>query len=467
MKKTIGAAILAAGQGTRLKLSLPKPLAPALGLSLVDFPVNALFNFYQQNDLEGEITAVTGHMREMVEGYLNDRYGATNKLKYAVQEKQLGTADALRSYFKGNPKAKELDYTIVICADTPLIRENDLSTLLNVLENEGLTGVAGTFETEIPKGYGRIVRSDRGFHIVEEKDASEEIRKIKEVNSGLYIFKTAFVLEHLDNVDCKNKSGEFYLTDLFQDHFSVKPVLFDNAETFVGVNTLEQLEFVSEKLRQEKNAQLRDSGVRFMDSRSTYIDWEISIGEGTLIYPNVILEGKTTIGTDVVIGAGSVITDSKVDDSVEIKSYSVLEECHVRSKAVIGPFARLRPKAVIGEESKIGNFVEIKKSELHRGVKVSHLSYVGDAEIGDNTNIGCGFITCNYDGANKHKTTIGKNTFIGSDSQTVAPVTIGDNCFVASSTTVTNSMKDGDFAISRGKQMTKENMAKRFLKTKK
>ncbi|MCK5883220.1 MAG: bifunctional UDP-N-acetylglucosamine diphosphorylase/glucosamine-1-phosphate N-acetyltransferase GlmU [Bacteriovoracaceae bacterium] len=467
MKKTVGAAILAAGQGTRLKLSLPKPLAPALGLTLVDYSVNALLDFFKENELEGEITAVTGHMRERVEGHLTARYGATENIRFAVQKKQLGTADALRSYFFENPKSKELDYTIVMCADTPLIRESDLSILLTELENAEINGVAATFIAGNPKGYGRIVRGDQGFHIVEEKDASIDIRNIKEVNSGLYIFKTDFVLEHLDKVDCKNKSGEFYLTDLFQDHFAVHPVLFESAETFVGVNTLEQLEFVSEKLRIEKNGLLREAGVRFLDSKSAYIDWDVQIGEGTVVYPNVIAEGNTVIGPGVKLGAGSIVTNSKVESGVEVKAYSVLEECHIKADAAVGPFARLRPKSVVGEESKIGNFVEIKNTVLQRGVKISHLSYVGDAEIGEETNIGCGFITCNYDGANKHKTIIGKNTFIGSDSQTVAPVTIGDNCFVASSSTITNPMKNGAFAISRGKQVTKDGMAKRFLKTKK
>ncbi len=468
MKKTrLGAAILAAGQGTRLKMSCPKPLAPALGLCLVDFSMMALEAFYQRCDLEGHTVAVTGHQRDRVEAYLKQRYNSES-LQFAWQQQQRGTADALRAYFEGSATASECEYTAVICADTPMIRAADLEKLYQYLRQHQLDAVAATFQTPHPHGYGRIVRNEEGgFHIVEEKDATAAQKAIREVNSGLYIMRTAFILENLHRVDCQNKSGEFYLTDLFKDDRKVAPVLFPSEETFIGVNTLEQLEQVTALLRREKCQQLCTNGVRMIDASALYIDWEVVVGQGTVLYPNVVIEGATRIGQNVLIGSGSVISDSVINDHVEIKPYSVLEDAVVGEKAAIGPFARLRPGADIGQESKIGNFVEIKKAKLHRGVKVSHLSYVGDAEIGDETNIGCGFITCNYDGVNKHKTSIGKNCFIGSDSQAIAPVTIGDNCFVACSSTITQSMADGDFAISRGKQVTKAKMASRFLKTKK
>ena len=208
----------------------------------------------------------------------------------------------------------------------------------------------------------------------------------------------------------------------------------------------------------------RENGVRFIDLSHTYVDLDVKIKAGTCIYPNVFLEGNTEIGADCIIEAGSIIRNSILHNDVSIKAYSHLEDAIVRANASIGPYGRLRPGADIGEESKIGNFVEIKKSKLNKGVKVSHLSYVGDAEIGDQSNIGCGFVTCNYDGKDKHKTKIGKNCFIGSDSQTVAPVEIGDNCFVASGSTINQSMDDGSFAISRSKQVTKSGLAKKFLK---
>jgi len=207
-----------------------------------------------------------------------------------------------------------------------------------------------------------------------------------------------------------------------------------------------------------------ENDVKFIDKRHTYVAEGVELGPGTVIYPNCHLEGKTKIGKDVTLEPGSIIRDSIIEDQVTIKAYSYIEDSIIRKSATIGPFARVRPGSDLGEESKIGNFVEVKKSKLGNRVKVSHLSYVGDAEIGEDSNIGCGFITCNYDGKNKHKTLIGKKTFIGSDSQTVAPVEIGDNCFVASGTTITNDMPDGSFAISRGRQVTKEKLAKIFLK---
>ena len=338
--------------------------------------------------------------------------------------------------------------------------------MLELLKKENFDGVAASFVENNPTGYGRIVKTQKGFHIVEEKDATDEIRKITEVNSGLYLLKTSYLVEHLKAIDSKNKSGEFYLTDVFKDGFNVKAHCFPEGEIFLGVNTLQQLEMVEKALRKRKQKSFRENGVRFIDISHSYIDSDVEIGEGTVIYPNTFITGKTKIGKNVVIEMGAQITDSIIDDGARVLAYSILEQAHLRNNAAAGPFARLRPGADIGPEAKIGNFVEIKKSVLDRGVKVSHLSYVGDAFIGEETNIGCGFITCNYDGANKHVTKIGKNCFIGSDSQTVAPVEIGDDCFVASATTVNKSMPDGSFAISRGQQTTKEGMAKKFIKKK-
>ena len=463
MGMTIGAVILAAGEGKRLKLDAPKPLAPCLDKKLVDFPIKELKKFFSRNKLDGKMTAVIGHQRELVRSYIENNH---NDVMFAIQEKQLGTADALRSYFNSSNTTEKFEYTLVICADTPVVSESELSSMLNLLQEKKLDGVAATFIESTPKGYGRIVRGKTGFHIVEEKDATDEIRKISEVNSGLYILKTSYVLEHLKAIDSNNKSGEFYLTDVFKDGLNVEAQCFPHPEIFLGVNDLRQLEEAERALRKRKRAELRESGVRFIDSSHSYIDSEVEIGAGTVIYPNTFLTGKTKIGKNVVIEMGAQISDSIVDDGARVLAYSILEGARLHNKAAAGPFARLRPGADIGPEAKIGNFVEIKKSVLDRGVKVSHLSYVGDAFIGEETNIGCGFITCNYDGANKHITKIGKNCFIGSDSQSVAPVEIGDDCFVASSSTITKNMPNGSFAISRGQQVTKEDMAKKFIKKK-
>ena len=464
MAYSCGTVILAAGQSKRFKMAQSKPLAPLLGKRMIDFPIAQIEQFFQQAQLNGSITVVTGHMRELLENYLKGSYPS---LSFAFQQEQKGTADALRVYFASNQQAHIKDYTLVMCADTPLIRSDDLLCLYERLNQENLDGVLASFLPTDPKGYGRIVSKGMGLRIVEEKDTDEVTKKIKEVNSGLYLFKTSFILQHLNNIDSKNSANEFYLTDLFQENFKVKAQLFEQGYKFSGVNDLKQLEEVERYLRRERNEMLMEQGVRLIDSVSTYVDWNVLIGTGTVIYPNVVIEGNCRIGENVRIETGSVIKSSTLADQVEIKAHCYLEEAVVGQDAVIGPFARLRSGSDIGQHVKVGNFVETKKAILHEGVKVSHLSYVGDAEIGNNTNIGCGFITCNYDGAQKHKTVIGKNSFIGSDSQMIAPVTIGDECFVASGSTITNDMPNGAFAISRARQQTKQGMAKRFLKSKK
>lgn len=467
----INAVILAAGEGKRLKLKTSKPLAELCGQRLIDYPIQEFTLFLQKHNLKGQIGLVVGHEKEALTDYILNKYGSNHPapLNFMVQEEQRGTADALKAYFKGISKADQGEYTLVLCADTPLIRSDDLEQLFScMLQNSELLGTVATFNRQNPTGYGRIVKAltNKGLHIVEEKDASPEIKKIEEVNSGLYIFRTDFIRSQLDLITNQNQSGEFYLTDVFKDHLPLQPVLFNEGDKFVGVNDLEQLEWVERKLRQEKVRKLRENGVRFIESQTAFVDWSVSIGEKTVIYPNSFIEGQTTIGTQSIIGPGCVIKDCQIASDVVIKPYSCLEKSIVETKAQVGPFAHLRPGSEIGPESKIGNFVETKKAKLARGVKVSHLSYVGDAFIGEESNIGCGFITCNYDGLNKHITTIGKAVFVGSDCQAVAPVTIGDNAFVAAGSTVTNNVPSGAFAISRGRQVTKEGMAMRFMKKK-
>ena len=293
------------------------------------------------------------------------------------------------------------------------------------------------------------------------------------------------ILAVLDFLKARNLKGQFYLIgdngvsnylkEKYQIDAQIIPVKGQQTITISLDNVLltpEHLdahstfdfENVQKVIGNRIRQKLKDQGVRFVDSRHSYIDSTVEILSGSIIYPNCYLRGSTKIGKNVVIEPGVIIDDSIIENDVVIKAYSYIEKSKIKSKASIGPFARIRPSVEIGEESKIGNFVEIKKSVLEKNVKVSHLSYVGDAFIGEDTNIGCGFITCNYDGKNKHITKIGKRTFVGSDSQTIAPVEIGDDCFIASGTTVTHSMPDESFAISRGKQITKEKMAKKFLK---
>lgn len=467
MGDSIGIVILAAGKGTRMKVDVPKALAPALGRPLLDYVVNASLEFARASALKAEIGVVVGHRKELLEEWWNS-HQKKDVLKLAWQKEQLGTADALKALFRDLPEFWNFEYTLVACADTPLITAEEFRLLFDEFRSHPeLLGVAATFETDRPTGYGRIVRNGSGFHIVEEKDCSTTEKLITEVNSGFYILRTAHVKKVLGEISNQNKSGEFYLTDLFQDRYPVRARKFPSETPFLGINTMEQLASVSSILRREKLSKVFLEGVRILSPESVYIENDVVVGTGSVIYPGVTLLGKTTIGKNVTIESGTLIRNSTIHDGAEILANSHLEEAQVHADATIGPMARLRPGADIGPEAKIGNFVEVKKSRLAKGVKVSHLSYVGDAEIGEDSNIGCGFITCNYDGANKHKTKIGKNTFIGSDVQAVAPLEIGDDAFVAAGSTITRDIPSGGFGIARTSQVTKEGAAKRFLKTKK
>ncbi len=469
--KTIGIAILAAGRGVRLKLKCTKPLAPICGVKLIDYPVNtaiSLLKSLEKQNARGNIGVVIGHQKDDIKRYLLDQFGET--LSFAVQETPLGTADALKAYFYECSWAKDMEQTLVMCSDTPLLKYWGLHRLWERMEKEDLQAVAATFIEKNPTGYGRIIRKMRsansGFHIVEEKEANDEQKKITEVNSGLYLVNTSFLLSFLDNVNSNNNAKEFYLTDLFQDDAKVKPILFENKNEFLGVNTLEQLELAENLLCREKIQSLREMGVRFIDSQSCYIESEVLIGSGTVVYPNCHLQGKTKVGENCVLGPGSILLNSHLHDNVVIKAYSYLENAEVQVCATVGPFARLRKGTVLGKGVKIGNFVETKESKIGTQSSVSHLSYVGDAEIGENTNIGCGFITCNYDGSEKHKTKIGSHTFIGSDTQIIAPRSIGNSAYVASGSTIHRDIPDRAFAIARSRQSIRKDMAQRFLKGK-
>jgi bifunctional UDP-N-acetylglucosamine pyrophosphorylase / glucosamine-1-phosphate N-acetyltransferase len=461
----LGFVVLAAGQGTRLKLDCAKPLAPLNGSKVVDYSITAIHDFAKTGKNDLKISIVTGYQREEVETHLKNRF--PNQLDYTFQAEQNGTGHAVQCFMDQCEWGDKTDYTFILCADTPLLTSDIFSSLFETINSQNCDAVGATFEVENPTGYGRVVRGEKsGFSIIEEKDASEEIKKIKEVNSGLYVFKTSFLKEYISQINNNNNSGELYLVDLFQSDRNVLPLLFTDRDKFLGINDLFQLETASMRLRIRKVRELMSEGVRFLDTRHVFIDHQVKIEKGTTVYPYVCLEGETEILSDCIIEMGCVVKNARLGEGVRLLSHSNIEGAHIQKGSCIGPFARLRPGAEIGESCKIGNFVEIKKSQLDKEVKVSHLSYVGDSEIGENSNIGCGFVSCNYDGANKHKTIIGKDCFIGSDSQTVAPVKIGDASFVASGSTITQDMPPGSFAIARTKQTTKPDMARRFLKKK-
>jgi bifunctional UDP-N-acetylglucosamine pyrophosphorylase/glucosamine-1-phosphate N-acetyltransferase len=467
MDDTIGLVILAAGKGTRMKMNTPKALAKTAGRSLLDYVVEASIKFTTKSSLKAEIGIVVGHKKELIEEWVST-HESREHIKIAWQKEQNGTADALKACFIDLPHFWNFTYTLVACADTPMIEYTEFESLFSELKSHPeLKGVAATFEARDPKGYGRIVHGAKGFHIVEEKDANDSERNITEVNSGFYIFKTDHLKKVLDLIRNNNKSGEFYLTDFFQDHFPVKAVKFSSDIPFLGINTMEQLAEVTKLLKQRKVKQLMQDGVEFLNPETVHIDHQVTIGSGSRIYPNVTLLEKTIIGENVLVESGAFIKNSVIHNSASILAFSYIEEAIIQEKASIGPMARLRIGTDIGKNAKIGNFVEVKKSKISQGVKISHLSYVGDAEIGENSNIGCGFITCNYDGVKKHKTKIGSNTFIGSDCQLVAPIEIGHDAFIAAGSTITKDVPDGAFGIARSLQVTKDGAAKRFLRLKK
>lgn len=462
--KKLQVIILAAGQGTRMRSHLPKPLVSVLGQPLLEYVSNAVTQFSTQQDISTSLGVVVGHKRELVEEFLSSK---EESFEIAYQKEQNGTAHAVTCFFEAHPEAWHSDFVLIASGDTPTLDSKDLSAMYQELIASDCDGVCASFLTENPFGFGRIIREGKGFKIVEEKDANENEKLVKEVNAGLYLLKTNFIKKYLNEIKSENKASEFYLTDLFNSDRSVIAKLFQQAENFLGVNDLAQLSLAETILQRKKVNKLQCEGVRFIHPESSYIEWQVDIGEGSIVYPGVCLEGSSAIGLSCKIEAGVVLKDTTVESDTVILAHSYLEDSHIGASCQIGPFARIRPGSSFEDFVKVGNFVETKNTLLKSGAKVSHLSYVGDAEVGENSNLGCGLITCNYDGEKKHKTIIGSGTFIGSDCQLIAPITIGDDSFIAAGSTLTHDVPSGGFAIARSKQVTKEHMAKKFLKTKK
>ncbi|MEF9933055.1 MAG: bifunctional UDP-N-acetylglucosamine diphosphorylase/glucosamine-1-phosphate N-acetyltransferase GlmU [Cetobacterium sp.] len=437
--------ILAAGKGTRMKSELPKVIHRVNGIPMIEKIITICKNIGVEENI-----LILGHKKETILEVVGD-------IPYVVQEEQLGTGHAIM-------QASELlkDYNgdvMVLCGDTPLLKESTLKEMYKQHKDSNATTTILTAICENPFGYGRIVKSEgKVVGIVEEKEASEAVKKIREINAGVYCFKSKDLFDALSKIDNNNEKGEYYLTDVIG--INVKEgklvecyTLEENIET-LGVNSKVELAMASETLRERKNTALMDAGVIFIDPRNTYIEESVEVGQDTIIYPGVILQGNTKIGSNCEIIGNTRIVDSIISNSVKIES-SVIESSVVEDRVTIGPFAHLRPKAHLKEDVHVGNFVEIKKSTLEKGVKAGHLTYLGDATIGEKTNIGAGTITCNYDGKNKFKTIIGKNSFIGSDSMLVAPVEIGDNSLVGAGSVITKDVPSNALAVSRSKQVIK------------
>jgi bifunctional UDP-N-acetylglucosamine pyrophosphorylase/glucosamine-1-phosphate N-acetyltransferase len=438
--------VLAAGQGTRMKSSLPKVLHRVPGGSMLNCVIRTAEALSPET-----LTVVVGHAADAVRAHL----GADTTVQFALQQPQLGTAHAL---LQAAPLLAGRTGTVVLLSgDVPLLTA---ATLKNLVSEHCGTQAAATVVTatvERPFGYGRIVRVDGELaRIVEERDASPAERQIKEINSGIYAFDMAPLFDALRGIASQNAQGEYYLTDLVAIYrrrkLLVNTVLVDDPQEVRGVNSRTELAEVSRLVRQKKNEELMASGVTLVDPAATYIDPDVEIGADTVIHPGVIIEGKTRIGAACEIHPHVTIADTEIGDNVTIKSFSVITSSRIDAGAQVGPFAHLRPETVVCEGAKIGNFVELKKTTLGPHSKANHLSYLGNATIGTKVNVGAGTITCNYDGVHKHETVIEDGAFIGSDSQLIAPVRVGKGAYVAAGSSITQDVPAGALGIARGRQ---------------
>ncbi len=447
MNKNFVSIILAAGMGTRMKSEMPKVLHKVCGKALCEYPIEV-----SEKAGAEEVVVVVGHKAEMVKEYLGDR------VKYALQQQQLGTGHAVMQaldFLKG-----KRGYVIILGGDTPLITEETVKRA--IAEHESLKNSATVITAQLPDpyGYGRIIRNADGgvVKIVEQKDANKEEAKVKEVNSGMYVFNIDSLIGALSLITNNNAQGEYYLTDtleiLIKKGERVGAYVLENPYEMSGVNDRVQLAQVNKMLQARIVEGHMRSGVTIYNPETIYIESDVVIGRDTVIFPNVTITQKSKIGKNVVIGMNSQIVNSTIEDGVEINC-SVITDSHVCKDAKIGPFAYLRPNSKIGDHVKIGDFVEIKNSTLGEGTKVAHLTYIGDAKVGKNVNFGCGTVTVNYDGKKKYVTEIGDNAFIGCNTNLVSPVTVKKNAYIAAGSTITDEVPENALAIARSRQVNK------------
>ncbi len=470
--KGLAVIILAAGEGTRMKSDTAKVLHPLMGKPLVYYALEAA------KALEPErLVVVVGDQADQVKAELADQ-----GVRFALQKEQKGTAHAVA---KAMPSLKGFKgQVMVIYADTPLVRAKTLKSLAAMHRGKKAAITLMTAKVSGPYGYGRIMRDHKGRikAIIEEKDCTPGQRSIKEINPGMYCYDTEFLKSALPKVKNKNKQGEYYLTDLVQIAVDsgVSPasaMIGDNSE-IMGVNSRWDMAKVTAALISRINHQHARSGVTIVSQENTYIQPGVKIGKDTVVEPGAWIEGRTKIGSGskvemqariknsklasgVVVEMCSRIEDSTVEKGARIKTGSVIEESRVGQGSQVGPMAHLRPGSVIGKDARIGNFVETKKALIKEGAKSSHLSYIGDAEVGRRVNLGCGFITCNYDGKDKWKTVIEDHVFVGSDTQTVAPVRIGRGAYIGSGSTIDKDIPQGSLALTRAPLVIKEGWARK------
>ncbi len=439
--------ILAAGKGTRMKSALPKVLHKVAGIPLIEYVLAAAATLRPATT-----TVVIGHQAETLEQSLSSQHHGLN---FVVQEPQLGTAHALLCT---EPLLRAKTGTLILLSgDVPLLSPQTLKTLVEHHRRTAAAATVITATVENPHGYGRIVRTGEQIaQIVEEKDATDAERRIREINSGIYAFELSGLFAAVRRIGAQNAQREYYLPDLVSifrgQGLGVEAVPVANAVEIQGINSRGELAAVSQIVKQNKNAELMAAGVTIEDPATTYIHRSVQVGPDTIIHPGVSLEGLTVVGGGCEIHSGTRIVNSVIGDRATVLNHCVIVDSSLGHGASVGPFAHLRGGASLASDAKVGNFVELKKTALGPGSKAMHLAYLGDAVIGSHVNIGAGTITCNYDGTHKHTTTIEDGAFIGSDTQLIAPVTVGEGAYVGTGTTVRENVPPGALAVSAGKQ---------------
>jgi bifunctional UDP-N-acetylglucosamine pyrophosphorylase/glucosamine-1-phosphate N-acetyltransferase len=444
--------ILAAGKGTRMKSEKPKVLFKVAGKPMIDYVIKV------SEALSKEIVVVVGNQSEKVVEYLNDK-----DIVFIEQQIQKGTGHAVMC---AKDTFKDFDgKVLILCGDMPLITYDTLKKFIENSMGSELSFIS--VKTDNPTGYGRVVRgADRKvLKIVEEKDANENEKKISEINTGIYLVDAKVLSERLSSLSDQNAQNEYYLTDIIKSGADV--FLAEDEKEFIGINDKFQLSMASKILYKNRAISHMKNGVEIIDFENCYIDEDVSIGIDTVIYPNVYIQGSSTIGKNCTIYPGVRIVDSVIEDGCEIKDNCLVTNSFIGKNSVIGPMAHLRPDTFLSGYNKIGNFVETKKAKIGENSKASHLTYLGDCEIGKEVNVGCGTITCNYDGISKHKTFIGDSVFVGSDVQFVAPVSIGDGALIGAGSTITKDVPPGALAIARAEQKNIEGWVEKWLNKKK
>lgn len=436
--------IMAAGKGTRMRSAVPKVLHQVLDCPMIDYVIS---NVQSAGINSKDIAVLAGSGGEQVESYITKRFP---NVKILWQHEQLGTGHAVKS---ARDWWKNYDTLVVLNGDIPLMKAESLRKLVSSSKKNDCTVI--TFETENPGAYGRIVRGKNSVSIVEFKDASPEQREIREVNAGCYAFKVESLLEVIDSIQNNNAQNEYYITDALalmnEAGLSTGALVMPESE-MQGVNTLAELANVSRILRDEFLEIYMRNGVRILDPETVYLGADVIISPGVVIMPNVQIWGKSKVGAGSVIGSGSILNNATIGENVNIVAYAVIENSTLKDNSKAGPFCYIRDNTVLEENAFAGKFVELKNSKIGQNSKVPHLSYMGDATLGHDVNIGAGSITCNYDGTSKNKTIIGDNCFVGSDTMFVAPVEVEDGAATAAGSVITQKVPANALGVGRARQ---------------